>query len=558
MELGKMANGRTGFSLAAGLLLACTGNLPAQNFTLIDRAQDLSATPGARGQKKEFKASSRTFLRYNDVSGNQNRSFFQSGWFYEEHVSLQETGVNERGNDYQFEMDFRLTNEDRVDPDTLLFQNIAYREWNDRFLLEVGDVFHEFNHLTLNRNLKGVAFTRFPTFGADWKTTFVAGVDKSRWRDLFVDTPRESLTRWVMGMRAEKTFRGKKDALAFNIVHARDSRNSAPQNPGLIAAQSTVMSFDGKKTINENWKARGVLAFSENRPNLAAGTPGQWGSAVNVDVQYDSDDRKVFGRTRFQSTDPNFLSLEGSPVPDFEKFDTNWRYNPTDSIEVQAKWEQFENNLDGQIGFTTETQVPSLGVTYRHPERPFRLDLRVEDREIEASNNSQNQDISDFTARAEHRFGQIRTVFDFQTRSDENNLTFVDIDSDQWTISADTRIRKSNGTQVMPSVSLQLRDQDNLTNQAVEDQIETYTLRLGFVYLNRQSLRLAYRRSERDDGLRVSSSDTKGWELNYSLPVGQGQSDQLSFRILRNENDFQVAGNDFEETSSQLSYTHRF
>jgi hypothetical protein len=277
-----------------------------------------------------------------------------------------------------------------------------------------------------------------------------------------------------------------------------------------------------------------------------------------VDLQYDSDDRKVFGRTRFQSTDPNFLSLEGSPVPDFEKFDSSWRYNPSDQIEVQAKWDHFENNLDGQIGFTTETEVPSLGVTYRHPEQPFRLDLRVEQREIDASNNSQNQDISDFTARAEHRFGQIRGVLDYQNRSDENNLTRVDIGSDQWTVSADTRIRRKNGTQVMPSVSLQMRDQDNLVNQTVEDEIETFTLRLGFVYPNRRSLQLAYRKSERNDGLRVSSSDNMGWELNYSLPVGSEQTDQLAFRILRNENDFQVAGNDFSETSSQLSYTHRF
>jgi hypothetical protein len=553
----KMRTARTGAVLVAGCLLACATGASAQNFSLIDRAQDLSVTPGGRKQKKDFKASSRTFLRYNAVGGNKTRSFFKEGWFYEEHVSLQETGVNARGNDYQFEMDFRLTNEDRVDPDTLLFQNVAYREWNDKWLLEVGDVFHEFNHLTLNRNLKGVAFTRFATEGSEWKTTMVVGVDKSRWRDLFLDTPRESLTRWVMGMRVEKDFRGKRDKLAFNMMHAKDARTSAPQNPGLVAAESTVMSFDGKKTINENWKARAVLAFSEGTANQAT-TDAKWGSAVNVDLQYDSDDRKVFGRTRFQSTDPDFLSLEGSPVPDFEKFDSSWRYNPNDQIEVRAKWEQFENNLDGQLAFTTETQVPSLGVTYRHPEKPFRLDLRVEEREIDASNNSQNQDISDFTVRAENRFGKIRTVLDFQNRADENKLTFVKIDSDQWTLSADTRIRRDNGVQILPSLSYQTRDQDNLVNQAVDDQIDTFTLRLGIVYPSRRSLRFSYRKSDRDDGQRVSSSDAKGWEINYSQPVGQKKEDQLTFRILRNENNFQVAGNDFDETSSQLSFTHRF
>ena len=273
---------------------------------------------------------------------------------------------------------------------------------------------------------------------------------------------------------------------------------------------------------------------------------------------YSKRDNKAFGRTRFQSTDPNFLSLEGSPVPDFEKFDTAWRWNPNDTWEFHGKWENFENNLDGQIGFTTETEVPSFGVTYRHPNEPFRLDLRIEDREIQASNNSQNQDIQDFTARAEHRFGQIRGVVDYQTRSDDNNLTLVQIDSDQVTFSADTRIRKDSGLQVIPSASYQIRDQDNLTNQLFEDSIDTLTLRLGFVYPSRRSLRISYRTSDREDGLRVSSSDSKGWELNFAMPVGQRRTDQLSFRFLRNENDFQVVGNDFDETSTQLSYTHRF
>ena len=539
--------------------LALVGGAAAQNFSLIDRARDLSVNPGqGRNQARETQVSSRTFVRYNSVGGNQNRSFFREGWYYEEHVSLQETGVNDRGNDFQFEMDVRVTNEDRVDPDTFLVQNFAYREWNDRWLLEVGDVFHEFNHLTMNRNIKGVAFTRFPSFGADHKVTFLAGVDKSRWRDLFIDTPRESLTRWVMGLRVEKDFRGKKDQIGFNMVFADDDASSAPNNAGLVAASSVVMSMDGKKEINENWKARGIYAISKADGNKATGTKDVMGQAIHLDVQYDSDDRKVFGRTRFQSTDPQFLSLEGSPVPDFEKFDSSWRWNPNDTLEFQAKWENFENNLDNQLAFTTETEVPSFGMTYRHPDEPFRLDLRIEDREIQASNNSQNQDIQDFTARAEHRFGKIRGVVDYQQRSDDNNITRVTIDSDQVTVSADTRIRKDNGLQIIPSASFQMRDQDNLTNQAFEDQIETMTLRLGFVYPSRRSLRISYRTSDRDDGLRASSSDSTGWELNYAMPVGKRQGDQLSFRFLRNDNDFQVAGNDFDETSTQLSYTHRF
>lgn len=545
-----------GAALAVGLYLVLAGGVGAQNFSMTDRAKDLS-TPAGRTRVSKFDASSRTFVRYNAVGGNKTRSFFTEGWYYEEHVSLQETGVNERGNDYQFEMDFRVTNERRVDPDHFLVQNVAYREWNDRWMLEVGDVFHEFNHLTLNRNLKGVAFTRFPTYGADWKTTMVAGVDKDRWRNLFIDTPRESLTRWVMGVRAEKDFRAKKDRMAFNFLYAKDSQNSAPENPGQIAAESAVISVDGKKKFGENWTALGVLAVSENTPNVATGV-AQWGSAVNVDVQYDSDDRKVFGRTRFQSTDPNFLSLEGSPVPDFEKVDTDWRYAVSDSLELQAKWEQFENNLDNQIGFTTETEVPSFGLTYRHPQRPFRLDLRIEDRDIEATNRSQDQDIRDFTARAEHRFGQIRSVLDYQDRSDRNNLTLVDIDSDQWTLSLDTRMRRRDGTQIIPSISYQSRDQDNLVNQVFEDQIDTFTVRLGVIYASRRSLQVAYRDSDRDDGLNTSDSATKGYELNYAMPVGHREGDQFSFRFLRNENDFQILGNDFDESSTQISYTHRF
>ncbi len=553
-----MIVGRNGSRLALLGIMALTGSLSAQNFSLVDRARDLSVTPGGRNQKSETKVSSRTFVRYNAVDGNKSRSFFKEGWFYEEHVSIQQTGVNERGNDFQFETDFRVTNEDRVDPDTFLIQNFAYREWNDRWLLEVGDVFHEFNHLTLNRNLKGVAFTRFPTFGADYKVTLIGGVDKSRWRDLFIDTPRESLTRWVMGMRVERDFRDKKDQIGFSFVNAADSKNSAPNNPGLIAAESTVMSIDGKKTFSKNWRAQGVYAVSKGRANVATTRNDSWGQALNVDVQYDSDNRKVFGRTRFQSTDPNFLSLEGSPVPDFEKFDSSWRYNPTDGIEIQAKWEQFENNLDNQIGFTTETQVPSLGVTYRHGSKPLRLDFRVEDREIEASNQSQNQDISDFTARAEYRFGQIRAVLDFQDRSDRNNLTATKIDSEQYTLSVDSRIRRANGVQIIPSASIQMRDQDNLTNQSVEDEIDTFTARLGFVFPSRKSLRLSYRDSERDDGLNQSDSDSKGYEMNFSMPVGTRREDQFTLRVLRNENNFQTTGNDFDETSSQLSYTHRF
>lgn len=543
-----------------GVGLSLASFASAQHFSLIDRAKDLTSTVGARKQKKKIQATSRTFVRHNSVGGNTSRSFFQEGWFYEEHVSLQQVGVNGRGNDYQFEMDFRVTNEDRVDPDTFLLQNFAYREWNERWLLEVGDIFHEFNHLTLNRNIKGVGFTRFPNYGEKWKTTFLVGVDKSRWRDLFVDTPRESLTRWVMGMRVEREFRNKRDQVGFNIVTAKDSATSAPNNPGLIAADSKVLSMDVRSKLNKNWRASGVFAVSNNSPNRTVGPQDRWGSAINVDFQYDSDNRKVYGRTRFQSTDPDFLSLEGSPVPDFQKFDTAWRYAPSDLWEFQGKWETFRNNLDGQIAAgTTETEVPSLGVTFRHPTLPLRLDLRAEDREIDNPGAAPDQEIQDVTIRAENRFGQVRAVLDYQTREDElPGRAIQTIESDQVTLSLDSRVRRSNGVQLIPAISYQTRQQDNLTVANVEDQIDTFTLRLGMILPSKKSIRFAYRNSDREDGANLSDSESTGYEFNFNMPVGNRAGDQLSFRLLRNENDFQIAGNDFDETSTQLSYTHRF
>ncbi len=551
---------RAGWGLGIGLVLA-TLVAPgrAQNFTMTDRAEDTSVSRQKRRTRSEVKASSRTFVRYNSVGGNQARSFFQEGWFYEEHVSLQESGRNARGNEFQFNVDLRVTNEDRVDPDSFLVQNFSYREWNERFMLEVGDIFHEFNHLTLNRNLKGVAYTSFasPSRGP-WTYTMLAGVDKSRWRDLFVDTPRESLTRWAFGMRAKRDFRGGLDSFAFNFVSSKDSRTSAPQNPGLIAGESTVVSFDGKKTLNDDWKAFGTLAFSKSQANIALNTKERWASAVHLDVQYAPKDGKVFGRTRFQSTDPEFLSLEGSPVPDFEKFDTQWRYQASDQVEIVAKWETFENNLDGQLGFTTETEVPSLSATYRSRTSPLRLDLRWEDRDIQASNNSQSQEIEDWSLRVEHRFGTIRGVLDYNSREDANLLTAATIESDQYTLTVDTRKRYASGVQFMPAIVYQYREQDNLVNQSVDDEITTLNLRLGWILRRNRSLQFAYRVSEREDGLNASDSETDGFEVNYAMPVGRNRDDQLTFRYLHNDNQFQVAGNDFDETMTQFSYTHRF
>lgn len=547
---------RVGIGAALGVGL--TGWAGAQSFTITDRAVDVTVKPGPR-KESEVEVSSRTFARYNNVKGNNSRSFFQEGFFYEEHVALQERGTLANGNQFQFNLDFRLTNEDRVDPDSFLIQNLSFREFNDNHVLEVGDFFHDWNQLVLTRNLKGVAYTRLPgEKNGPWRFEFVAGVDKDRWRNLWEDTPRETLTRWAFGLRAERQWKDGADRMAYSFMRSRDDGDSAPQSPGQVPGESTVFAVDGRKKLSKNWNVLGALAWSRADANTTAGPDAGGGAAVQLDAQYSSDDQKVFGRTRFQSTDPDFLSLEGSPVPDFEKFDSSWRYNPTAQWELEARWERFHDNLDQQLPFGTRTEVPSLAATFRAPRRPFRLDFRIEDRDIETSNLSRRQDILDWTVRVEDRFGKIHAVLDYNDRDDENGLTGVAIESQQLTLSLDSRFRRKSGLQIIPAVSFQVRDQDNLVTPTVEDEIDTLTARVGWIWPNRRVAQVSARFSDRDDGLGVSDSQTQGFEASFSMPVGSRQGDELSFKVLHNDNEFQVPGNDFDETMTQLAYTHRF
>lgn len=307
-------------------------------------------------------------LTYNDVSGPgaADQSSLTEGGRYLEILNLYGKGLLGEFN-YNWTMGLKSTDDRRNDQENNSLTNLQARITNKVHTLTAGDTFESFSQYALNTAVKGggYRYQRVGEFGTSVSALY--GIAYSRWDNFWgVD----AVERQVMGGKIRQNV-GSDFWVGFSGVQTTDHKRVAGSD--LLDEQTYTVDFEYRPI--PGLTIQGETSWADGEVSAQSGQHNEFnGNASKLAAIGDGGPSRV--TLEYERVEPTFRTMVGSATPDREKAKAKWRYKYTRDLSITSSMLWYRNNLDGQIGFTTNYYKPEIGVSIK---RPFKRQYAVAD-----------------------------------------------------------------------------------------------------------------------------------------------------------------------------------
>lgn len=351
-------------------------------------------------------------ITYNDVTGPgaDRQSSLTEGIRYLEILNL--FGNGRLGEfDYNWTIGAKATDDRRNDQKNFSLTNLQGRFTNKVHTFTMGDTFESFSQYALNTAVKGASYKFVSEEPMIPEISILYGVAYSRWDNMWGVSATE---RQAIGGKIKQKL-GSDFWIGFSgvqtIDHVRVMGNE------LVDEQTYTVDFEYRPipglTIHgeSSWADGGISRngqydeFSGNASKLSAIGDG---GPSRVTLEY-------------ERVEPDYRTMLGSATPDREKAKAKWRYKYTKNLTITTAMLWYRNNLEDQIGFTTDHYKPEIGLTIK---RPFNRQYAV----------------ADISYKLDHTYSRnVNTVDQFINTSYRDRFGFVDSDTNFGIILYDTK-----------------------------------------------------------------------------------------------------------------------
>jgi hypothetical protein len=326
------------------------------------------APAASRAAEHEIHGSNDFSVTYNDVTGPGagSQSSLTEGGRYLEILNL--FGNGRLGEfDYNWTVGAKATDDRRNDQKNTSLTNLQGRITNKTHTLTVGDTFESFSQYALNTAVKGGSYKyqRDGKFGTSLSALY--GIAYSRWDNFWgVD----AVERQVLGGKIKQNI-GSDLWVGFSGVQTTD--HVRVMGGELVDEHAYTVDFEyrpipGLTILGESSWADGGTSTQDGQYNEFNG------NASKLVAIGDGGPSRV--TLEYERVAPGFRTMVGSATPDREKAKAKWRYKYTKNLTLTTAMLWYHNNLDGQLGYTTDHYKPEIGVTIK---RPFKRQYAVAD-----------------------------------------------------------------------------------------------------------------------------------------------------------------------------------
>lgn len=323
--------------------------------------------PGRALAEHEIHGSNEFSVTYNDISGpGSDQSSLTEGARYLEILNLYGNGA--AGSfDYNWNVGAKATDDKRNDPKTFSLTNLQGHLTNEIHTLTVGDTFESFSQYALNTAVKGASYKFVSKEAMVPEISLLYGVAYSRWDNMWgVD----AIERQAIGGKIKQKL-GEDFWAGFSAVKTLD--HVRVMESDLVDEQTYTIDFEyrpipGLTVQGESSWADGEISTDDDETNKFSG------NASKLVAIGDGGPSRV--TLEYERVEPNFKTMLGSATPDREKAKGKWRYKYTRDLAITTAMLWYRNNLDGQLGNTTDHYKPEIGVNIK---RPFNRQYAVAD-----------------------------------------------------------------------------------------------------------------------------------------------------------------------------------
>jgi hypothetical protein len=356
---------------------------------------------------------------YYSVEGDKSKSFYPSNdasYLYEGSFDF----TKEKLGDYEAygNIQYRSTDDRLVDVEPLSIERMYFGLKGQAQEFLAGDSYSNFSEYSLGNALKGFK----ASFGDEKSSrlTLVAGIDTTKWEDLWETRTENSATRrYVWGSRLENDLLDKKLTLNFNYGGARDDRSytSSSSTPALV----NVFSADSKYIINNYFIASGEIAqsFTDLDTNSSA-IKAKSDRAIKTALDFNSNDytlSSVYSRVGnyftttggFSAQDLETINFDGIWFTPWKMKLTHYLHTDRDNISNTKTTSTKQLNPGAKLS----TSLP-LGITW---------DIGNDLRKRYSSDKTTNEQTTTYSTNLARDFGIFYSTFGFSRAKVENQVS---------------------------------------------------------------------------------------------------------------------------------------
>ncbi len=346
----------------------------------------------------EFTVSNRTEIMSHRLSGpGRASSFLDPGThvFHETDVLRSGTAFAGQWNSL-FNGTLRYTDSNQFDRERLSVQKFEWRLSDADSQINLGDYFANLSPYSLTKGIKGLAVQR--NLGNDQNyVRAVYGSFANEWAFLLKDLAREPMGTLGGGVRMQRAW--DKFRIGLNLAEAHDDKRNAHASFPAYAQVLPALDWEYRES---GLVITGEHAYSDTTETLAPGAAANHrsGSAHKLAVRAALRDISLDAQTERVATD--FFSRGGGATPDRLRYYAKADYKLTRDWRLFGIYDDYRDNLDGQLAATTAVTTWEAGVkrsrAFGRRHMNIALSLRTKDRELSDGSFTQSTNRIKFKA----------------------------------------------------------------------------------------------------------------------------------------------------------------
>lgn len=299
-------------------------------------------------------------VAWQEVKG-QSDSTMDEGTTWRQELSLNFNRKIEDGR-MGFDIRGRATNNEQIDSrdGRLLYLHgyLQTKQWH----LELGDVAGSYNPLVFSSSVKGLKLAyKTGDYDKGWEHTFIGGLQKPTWEQLYDYKSDESVDRYIAGFNS-RWQHAPAQTVGATLSYVKDDQATANGGEFAVAAvEAQTAGVEWNWRFNRSLTVRGETAMTHSDDNVTNHDAG----AIRLKILTKPIPRSVRSTFMYERLETEFKPIIASASSDRERFenDTEWMINRQVKMRVTLK--HSHDNLDGAKEDTLVTRDGVLYFTYR-------------------------------------------------------------------------------------------------------------------------------------------------------------------------------------------------
>jgi len=314
---------------------------------------------------EDWKISGRlnAYIQSIDVEAENGLGSDREGTTHNEELTIRAGGKFKNGK-AGIELRGRTTNDDKIQKDGAVLQYLKAYYRDKIWSIEAGDVSASMNPYVFGGSLKGIkAVYKSPEKERSWSYTFISGIKKSSWKELYTSVEGEAPDSYVGAFEAKYQYK-RSQTVSLSVSALKDDLATGDANSSVAGKKGISFGLDGKWRFNRSvtLKGRGAITSATDDLKNDKSTSSHSALLIKLLTKPTKSLRSNFTYTRVAS---QYIALMGSAPKDTEQFENSntWRINRqfTAKLGLRAR----RDNLDGSLGATQKIYYEKLSLLYK-------------------------------------------------------------------------------------------------------------------------------------------------------------------------------------------------